>query len=56
MKKWNQLTRYQAFRWLWRFDSEAKWYWLRVYLFSKSNLQDDVWQNLKDFGVCKYDY
>ena len=44
------MSRYQAFRWLWRFDNEAKWYWLKCYILG-ANLKEDVAINLNDFGV-----
>lgn len=44
------MSNYQAFRWLWRFDSEAKWFWFLCYL-AKYDLRKDVEINLKDFGV-----
>lgn len=46
------MSKYQAFRWLWRFDSEAKFYWLKCFLLG-SNLKQDVIINLNDFGVVK---
>lgn len=52
MTKWSSLTRYQAFRWLWRKDPEARWHWMRCYL-RGANLQEDVFINLRDFGVNK---
>jgi hypothetical protein len=52
MRKATSLTRYQSFRWLWRFDPEAKWFWLRCYL-KGADLQQDVLINLRDFGVVK---
>jgi len=50
MKRVTALSNYQSFRWLWRFDSEAKWFWLRCFLQGKS-LQEDVVINLDTFGV-----
>ncbi len=44
------MTNYQSFRWLWRFDSEAKWFWLKLFLLRK-NLQECVEDNLYTFGV-----
>lgn len=52
----NKMSKYQAFRWLWRFDSEARYFWLWCYLkslFNGTHLKDDVAINLRDFGVCK---
>lgn len=47
----NKMTRYQACRWLCRFDPEAKWHWLKCFLFSRANLKEDVMINLRDYGV-----
>jgi len=44
------MTRYQAFRWLWRFDSEAKWFWLLCFV-KGADLKEDVWINLRDYGT-----
>lgn len=49
----NKMSRYQAFRWLWRFDSEARWFWFGRYILSKSNLVEDVRQNYQDFGATR---
>lgn len=46
------MTNYQAFRWLWRFDSEAKFYWLKCFILG-SSLKESVADNLQDFGVVK---
>ena len=46
------MTKYQAFRWLWRFDSEARFFWLKCFLLGH-NLKQDVLNNLHDFGVVK---
>lgn len=46
------MSNYQSFRWLWRFDNEAKWFWLFHYLCG-CNLNQDVIINLNDFGVYK---
>lgn len=50
------MTRYQALRWLMRKDPEAKWFWVRKYLFTKSNLVMDVTINIKDFGILRNGY
>ncbi|NRD34554.1 hypothetical protein HQQ92_22840 [Shewanella sp. DC2-4] len=50
MKRATSLTRYQSFRWLWRFDSEARWFWFWQYVCG-ADLQQDVLINLRDFGV-----
>ena len=50
MLRHTAMSRYQAFRWLWRFDSEAKWFWLWCYV-KNENLKEDVAINLRDFGV-----
>jgi len=55
MKTINSLTRYQAFRWLWRYDNEAKWFWLKVYLFSRADLRKDVRQNYDTFGATSFE-
>lgn len=52
----NRMSRYQAFRWLWRFDSEARWFWFGRYILSKSNLVNDVRQNYRDFGATRGQY
>lgn len=52
MLRVTSLTNYKAFRWLWRFDSEAKWYWLKCFALRK-NLKQDVEINLRDFGPAK---
>jgi hypothetical protein len=46
------MNKYQAFRWLWRFDSEARFFWLKCFLLG-SDLKQDVIINLSDFGVVK---
>jgi hypothetical protein len=46
------MTKYQAFRWLWRFDSEARLFWLKCFLLGH-DLKEDVIINLSDFGVVK---
>lgn len=56
MTRVTNLTRYKAFRWLWRFDNEAKWFWLHCYLFSKADLKEDVAINLQDFGLTKHGF
>ena len=50
MLKVTSMSKYQAFRWLWRFDPEARMHWLFCYL-SGSNLVKDVEINLNTFGV-----
>ena len=50
MKRATSLSRYQSFRWLWRFDSEARWFWFLQYMLG-ADLQKDVLINLRDFGV-----
>jgi len=52
MLKVTSMTNYQAFRWLWRFDAEAKWFWLFTYI-SGNKLQPCVADNLDTFGVVK---
>jgi hypothetical protein len=52
MLKATSLSKYKSFRWLWRFDAEAKWFWLRCFV-RGHNLQEDVLINLRDFGVLK---
>tara|TARA_R110000823_G_C15952906_1_gene502414 strand:+ start:1630 stop:1848 length:219 start_codon:yes stop_codon:yes gene_type:complete len=52
MLRVTSLTKYQAFRWLWRFDAEAKWFWFWCFI-KGSDLREDVMINLNDFGVCK---
>lgn len=51
MTRVTRLSRYKSFRWLWRKDPEARWFWLRAYVFSRANLQECVMDNLRDFGV-----
>ncbi len=46
------MNKYQAFRWLWRFDNEAKWFWFRCFIM-RADLQQCVRENLRDFGVVK---
>ena len=46
------MSNYQSFRWLWRFDPEAKWFWLKLFLLQK-NLQECVEDNLYTFGIIK---
>lgn len=46
------MTNYQAFRWLVRFDSEARFLWIIAFL-SRYDLRQDVQVNLRDFGVVK---
>ena len=46
------MNNYQAFRWLWRFDNKAKWFWLKCFILG-SDLKEDVAINLNDFGVVK---
>ncbi|ASV43975.1 hypothetical protein [Pseudoalteromonas phage KB12-38] len=51
MTRYSSLTRYQSFRWLWRKDPEARWFWLRCWLFTRADLKECVLENLRDFGV-----
>ena len=46
------MTKYQAFRWLWRFDSDARFFWLKCFILGH-DLKQDVGINLRDFGVVK---
>ncbi|WP_430010232.1 hypothetical protein [Methylophaga lonarensis] len=48
----NRMTRWQAFIWLWRHDSEARWLWFRYWLM-RADLRIDVQINLRDFGVSR---
>lgn len=48
----NNMSKWQSFMWLWRFDSEAKFYWLKCFLL-RHNLKDDVRINLSDFGIVR---
>lgn len=48
MLKVTSMSSYKAFRWLWRFDPEAKWYWLTRFIMNH-NLKEDVLINLTDF-------
>jgi len=50
MLKVTAMSRWQAFRWLWRKDPEARWLWLMAFI-RGSQLQKDVAINLRDFGV-----
>lgn len=50
MLKVTAMSNYQSLRWLLRFDPEAKWFWLKVFLLRK-NLQECVVDNLYTFGV-----
>jgi len=50
MTRVTALTKYKAFRWLWRFDPEAGGFWLWRFVCG-SNLQRCVEENLRDFGV-----
>ena len=52
MLKSTSMSKYQSFRWLWRFDSEAKWLWLACFI-KGNDLKQDVIINLSDFGVVK---
>lgn len=52
MKTVNSLNRYQAFRWLWRFDPEGRLLWLKAFL-RGCDLREDVAINLRDFGVTR---
>lgn len=47
------MTDYQALRWLWRHDSEARWFWLGRFIFS-NNLRDAVEDNLYTYGVVRH--
>ena len=56
MLRWTAMSNYQAFRWLWRYDSDAKWFWLITYikmalLRDTEELRGCVGDNLHDFGV-----
>lgn len=51
MKTVRTISRYAAFVWLWRKDSDAKWFWLRCWLFTPCNLNICVYENLRDFGL-----
>lgn len=48
----NNMTKWQAFMWLWKFDSEEKFSWLKYFLLGH-DLKDDVKINLCDFGISK---
>lgn len=52
MLRVTNMSNYQSFRWLWRFDSEAKWFWLLCFI-KGASLNKDVQINLNDFGVVK---
>ena len=52
MLKATAMNKYQAFRWLWRFDNEARLFWLKYFLLGY-DLKQDVICNLNDFGVVK---
>jgi len=49
MLKVSAMSNYQAFRWLWRFDPEGRKFWLISFLFTRSELKEDVFINLRDF-------
>jgi hypothetical protein len=49
MKTVNTISRWAAFVWLWRHDSEARWFWLWCYL-RGHNVREDMACNLRDFG------
>ena len=52
MLRITSMNNYQAFRWLWRFDNEAKWFWLKILLSpSGGNLIEEVKVNFADFGI-----
>lgn len=53
MLRVTSMTNYQSFRWLWRFNHEAKWFWLKLFLL-RENLQGCVADNLYTFGVINY--
>lgn len=52
MLRVTSMTKYQSFRWLWRFDAEARFFWLKCFLLGQ-DLKQDVIVNLSDFGVVK---
>jgi hypothetical protein len=54
MKTVNTISRWAAFVWLWRHDSEARWFWLWQFL-KGHNLREEVACNLRDFGLTKGD-
>lgn len=47
----NKMTRWQAFMWLWRHDSEARWHWFKCCIM-RADLRKDVTINLRDYGAC----
>jgi len=49
MKTVNTISRRAALVWLWRNDSEARWFWLLQYI-RGHELRRDVVINLKQFG------
>ena len=53
MKTVTSISRWAAFVWLWRNDSEAKWFWFKRWLLSNSNLNECVFENLRDFGLTQ---
>lgn len=52
MKRWTSLTNWQAYVWLLRHDSEARWFWTKELLITKKGaLKDAVGDNLRTYGV-----
>jgi len=52
MLRYTAMNNYQAFRWLWRHDGEAGWFWLWCYI-TGHNLVPCVEDNLYTYGVVK---
>jgi hypothetical protein len=49
MLRYTAMSNYQAFRWLLRFDSEAKLFWLWAFLL-QANLSECVGDNLYPYA------
>jgi hypothetical protein len=52
MKTINTISRRAAFVWLWRHDSEARWFWLLQYI-KGHDLRLDVAINLRAYGLTE---
>lgn len=50
MLKLTTITKYQAFRWLCKFDPDFKWFWVMRYI-KMHDLRKEVYVNLRDFKI-----
>lgn len=53
MKRLTAFTEFECVLWLIKHDGEARWYWIKHYIFSRKSLYPAILDNFSDFGYTQ---